>query len=142
MTPQIGNVYYFQSANGWDYGFFRGKPTGEVHFVKEVNKYIYVFSGVDRIIGAIENEDEIESEYGEFRAFEDMIFPTYEQLISEINKRHEEQVKEYYDSIKTLQDLMKFPLHNCISCAEEYTDWRAREAYIRRARDFGLEYDE
>lgn len=137
MTPQIGNVYYFQSANEWDFGFFRGKPTGEVHFVKEVNKYIYVFNGVDRII-----ENEIEPEYSEFRAFEDMIFPTYEQLISEIHKRHEEQVKEYYDSIKTLQDLMKFPLSNCIGCAEEYTNWVAREAYIKRARDFGLEYDE
>jgi len=103
---------------------------------------MYVFSGVDRIIGAIENEDEIESEYGEFKAFEDMIFPTYEQLISEINKRHEEQVKEYYDSIKNLHDLMEFPLHNCIGCAEEYTNWVAREAYIKRAKEFGLEYDE
>lgn len=142
MTPQLGNVYYFQSVNGWEYGFFRGKPTGEVHFVKEVSKYLYVFRGVDRIIGAIGNEDEIKSEYGEFRAFEDMIFPTYEQLISEINKRHEERVKEYYDSIKTLHDLMKFPLDNCIGYAEEYTDWVAREAYIQRARDFGLEYNE
>lgn len=141
MTPQIGNVYYFQSANGWDFGLFRGKPTGEVHFVKEVNKYVYVFRGVDRIIGT--NENEIEPEYySEFRAFEDMIFPTYEQLISEVKKRHEKRVKEYYDSIKTMQDLIKFPLDNCISCAEEYTDWVAREAYIRRARDFGLEYNE
>lgn len=141
MTPQIGNVYYFQSANGWDFGLFRGKPTGEVHFVKEVNKYVYVFRGVDRIIGT--NENEIEPKYySEFRAFEDMIFPTYNQLISEINKRDEEQIKEYYDSIKTLQDLIKFSLDNCISCAEEYTDWRAREAYIRRARDFGFELEE
>lgn len=141
MTPQLGNVYYFQSANEWDFGLFRGKPTGEVHFVKEMNKYIYVFKGVDRIIET--NEIEIEPEYySEFRAFEDMIFPTYEQLKSEIHKRHEERVKEYYDSIKNLHDLMKFPLDNCISCAEEYTNWIAREAYIKRAKEFGLEYDE
>lgn len=140
MTPQNDNVYYFQSANSWDFGLFRGKPTGEVHFVKEVNKYVYVFREVDRIIET--NKIEVESEYAEFRAFEDMIFPTYKQLKSEINKRYEERVKEYYDSIKTLLDLMKFPLDNCISCAEEYTDWIAREAYIRRAKEFGLEYDE
>lgn len=140
MIPQNSNVYYFQSANGWDFGLFRGKPTGEVHFVEEVNKYVYVFGEVDRIIET--NEIEIEPEYGTFRAFEDMIFPSYKQLLSAIKQQHEEKVQRYYDSIKTLHDLIKFPLENCIGCAEEYTDWVAREAYIKRAKDFGFEYKE
>lgn len=134
---ELGKSYYFKSANEYDFGLFKGELTGEVHYVKELNKYLYTFANVERIIEGEEDS----YEYGTFRAFEDMIFPSYEQLLSVIKQQHEEKVQRYYDSIKTLHDLIRLPLEHCISCAEEYTDWVAREVYIKRAKDFGFEYN-
>lgn len=133
---KIGDTAYFKSANGWDFGLFKGTFTGEVIFVKEENKKLYTFKSVERII-----DDESEYEYGEFKAFEDMIFPSYEQLVSYLDAQRKQQIETYCNSIKTLNDLLKFPLENCISNGEEYVDWIAREAYIKRAKDFGLEYN-
>lgn len=133
---KIGDTAYFKSANSWYFGLFKGTFTGEVIFVKEENKKLYTFKSVERII-----DDESEYEYGEFKAFEDMIFPTYEQLVSYLDAQRKQQIETYCNSIKTLNDLLKFPLENCISNGEEYVDWIAREAYIKRAKDFGLEYN-
>lgn len=135
---KLGSQYYFKSANDYDFGLFRGELTGEVRYVKEMDEYLYTFAHVERIIKGEEDS----YEYGTFRAFGNMIFPSYEQLESTLKQQHEEKVQRYYDSIKTLHDLMKFPLKHCIGCAEEYTDWIAREAYIKRANDFGLVYKE
>lgn len=133
---KIGDTAYFKSANSWDFGLFKGTFTGEVIFVKEENKKLYTFKSVERFINA-----ESEYEYGEFKAFEDMIFPSYEQLVSYLDAQYKQQIETYYNSIKSLNDLLKFPLENCISNGEEYVDWIAREAYIKRAKDFGLEYN-
>lgn len=53
-----------------------------------------------------------------------------------------ETIQAYCDSIETVNDLVNFALKYCIGPGEEYTDWAAREAYIKRAKDFGITIDE
>lgn len=72
--------------------------------------------------------------YGTFGATEDCIFTTKEDAISEYYKAFENTVKSYCEQIKTLEDLVEFPIDNCIN-GEEYTNYPALEAYKIRSKE-------
>lgn len=48
------------------------------------------------------------------------------------------KVAEYKAEIKTIQDLIIFPLKYIVSYAEEYSDDAARRAYKERAEELGF----
>lgn len=52
-------------------------------------------------------------------------------------------VKEYKDSIKDVNDLIRFMYNENVATAEEYTDWNARRAAKERTLELlGIELDE
>lgn len=63
------------------------------------------------------------------------VFTSEEDCIKDYQLRSEKKVQEYCDSISTVEDLVKFMYCNCVACAEEYTDWQAREAVERKAKE-------
>lgn len=72
--------------------------------------------------------------YGEFGATEDCIFDTKKDAISAYKIAFETEVKSYCEQIRTLADLVRFPIDNCL-CGEEYTDYPALEAYKIKAKE-------
>lgn len=70
------------------------------------------------------------------------LYKSKEECEQAIKAANEERVKAYYDEIKTVNDLINFALENCIGPAEEYTDYAAREAYIKRAKELGMIIDD
>ncbi len=71
---------------------------------------------------------------GTFAATEDCIFDTRENAISAHEAAFKIKVESYCKQIKTLEDLVRFPVHNCIN-GDEYTDYSALEAYKIRAKE-------
>lgn len=71
---------------------------------------------------------------GSFGATEDCIFDTRENAIAAHKTAFKLKVKAYCKQIKTLDDLVRFPIHNCIN-GDEYTDYPALEAYKIRAKE-------
>jgi len=73
---------------------------------------------------------------------EDCIFRTKDEAIKTYELECEAQTKKYCDEIKTLEDLIRFPLEHCF-CGEEYTDYEAIEAYKIRAKEIaGTDFGE
>ena len=72
--------------------------------------------------------------YGAFGTTEDCIFNTKEDAISAYKIAFETKVKSYCKQIKTLEDLVRFPVSQCLN-GEEYTDFPALEAYKIRAKE-------
>lgn len=118
----IGEVVYFKSANGYHTGLYKGTVIDKANYVKSENKYIIPIDNVENIYF---DED---SCYGTYMAWEDECFYTKEGLERIINSRKEKIISDYCDSIKTIEDLVKFPITNPFG-AEEYTDYEAIEAY-------------
>ena len=65
---------------------------------------------------------------GSFGVSADNIFSTEEDAITAYKRKSEENIAEYKEEIKNLNDLLKFPLNHCF-CGEEYTDYDAIQAY-------------
>lgn len=66
---------------------------------------------------------------------EEMVFSSKEDCVQDYQNRFEEKVQDYCKSIKSVPDLVSFMFNHCVSCAEEYTDWEAREAAYRKAKE-------
>ena len=62
-------------------------------------------------------------------------YATADELRKANEVKFEADVKNYMDSIKTLEDLIRFPMNNLVCGAEEYQNYEAREAYRRRAKE-------
>lgn len=45
------------------------------------------------------------------------------------------RIKEYKSRINTVEDLVKFMFNENVACAEEYTDYEARQAVIEKAKE-------
>ncbi len=71
---------------------------------------------------------------GTFCVAEDCMFDTQEKAIAAEKARSDTQVKSYCKEIKTLEDLLKFPINHCF-CGKEYTDFEALEAYKIKAKE-------
>lgn len=63
------------------------------------------------------------------------VFKSKEDCIQDYQLRSEKKVQKYCDSISTVEDLVKFMYCNCVVCDEEHTDWQAREAVKRKAKE-------
>lgn len=72
---------------------------------------------------------------GTFGATEDCVFATKEEAHKASIETSAKLVQKYKSEIKTLKDLIAFPLNHCISCGEEYIDWEAQRAYRLRANE-------
>lgn len=72
---------------------------------------------------------------GIFGVTEDCVFATLEEARKASIEASDKLVQKYKNKIKTLKDLIEFPLQYCISCGEEYTNWEAQKAYKIRASE-------
>ena len=62
---------------------------------------------------------------------------TKEECENDIKRISEENIKYYCEQIKDVNDLINFALKTDISLGE-YTDYDARNAYIKRAKELGF----
>lgn len=65
------------------------------------------------------------------------LYPSFKACEDACLKAFADKVAEYKAEIKTIQDLIIFPLKYIVSYAEEYSDGAARQAYIERAKELG-----
>lgn len=87
----------------------------------KINKAVYALHSLDNL--------------GSFAATEECIFKTKEDALKAYKESSNKLIEKYKNEIKTLEDLIKFPLSHCIACGEEYTEEEAREAYEIRAKE-------
>lgn len=95
------------------------KITGFVEKESSTGKPVYTLHSLDN--------------YGTFGATEDCIFDTKENAISAHKTAFKIKVKSYCEQIRTLSDLVRFPIDNCL-CGED-TDYAAFEAYTIKAKE-------
>lgn len=118
----IGEIVYFQET--WSGNIIKGT----ISQICEDGCRINCISHVDR------DGKQIAKSYGEGGArFKDM-FSTAKLAYEIVEKKENELIQKYCEEIKTLEDLINFPLSHCIS-GEEYTNWEARKAYELRAKE-------
>lgn len=72
---------------------------------------------------------------GTFGATKNCIFATEKDAQEAHEKLFAALVEQYKNEIKTLKDLLEFPLSHCLSCGEEYTEYEAQKAYRIRANE-------
>ena len=72
---------------------------------------------------------------GTFGATENCIFAIEKDAHEAYEKSFADLVEQYKDEIKTLKDLLEFPLSHCLSCGEEYIEYEAKKAYRIRANE-------
>ena len=104
-------------------------------------------AGIVRAINLGEKADSVEvigteNTYGSYVVKIGDCYQTKKELLTAMKESHDKQVKEYCDSIRTVEDLVRFCYgHNM--CAEEYTDYEAKEAAnIKAAKLLGITLDE
>lgn len=68
----------------------------------------------------------------------DGLYPSFKACKEAVLKAFADDVVEYKAEIKTIQDLIIFPLKYIVSDAEEYSDDAARRAYKERAEELGF----
>lgn len=66
------------------------------------------------------------------------LYTSLDEIKKVIKEKWDKDVKMYKESIKTVEDLINFPLTHCF-CGEEYTEYEAIAAYKERAKEFGFE---
>ena len=118
---KVGDVIYHYEQ--WSRNIMKGS-------VKEIGKdYIIVRdeSAVD------ENGEEICYCPGEIYCDckEVQLFTSAHAVYEEQLKIQQDKIKRYCEQIKSIEDLMKFPMNHCLT-GEEYTDYEARQGYIDR----------
>jgi len=97
----------------------------------KITKFVQKESSVNKSVYALKSLDNL----GSFAAIEECIFKTKEDALKAYKESSNKLIEKYKNEIKTLEDLIKFPLSHCIACAEEYTEEEAREAYEIRAKE-------
>lgn len=66
------------------------------------------------------------------------IYPSMKACQEAVRKTFIEEVEKYKAEIKTVRDLIIFPLEHTVSDAEEYSNDDARRAYKERAEELGF----
>lgn len=72
--------------------------------------------------------------YGSTGAKIDDCYTTKEELLQALQAEHDNKVKNYCQSIQTVEDLVRFCYDHNFT-AEEYTDWEAKKAAEIRAKE-------
>lgn len=65
----------------------------------------------------------------------DRIWATKEEGRNAMKAESDAAIKKYKDSIKDVNDLVRFMYDNTVSSAEEYTNWEARRAVRERTKE-------
>lgn len=114
----------------------------------KVGDYVYGYDRYDNLHeGRIRRTETCNGKtYVYFGAYwvleESMIFLSKEECILNHNEELEEIVKKYMSTINSIKDLVVFGYNYTVSNAEEYTNYPARVAYSRKARELlGVELD-
>lgn len=114
----------------------------------KVGDYVYGYDQYDNLHeGRIRRTETCNSKtYVYFGAYwvleESLVFLSKEECILSHNKELEEIVKKYMSTINSIKDLVVFGYNYTVSNAEEYTNYPARVAYSRKARELlGVELD-
>lgn len=72
----------------------------------------------------------------------DKLFPTREALEKHIADENAAREAEIREQIQTKDDMIRFMFDNTVSCAEEYTDWFARDTVKQIALEkWGIKLD-
>lgn len=66
------------------------------------------------------------------------VYSSFKACEGAVRKAFIENVKKYKAEMKTVRDLIVFPLEHIVSNAEEYSDDAARRAYKERAKELGF----
>lgn len=76
---------------------------------------------------------------GNFGAKINEIFNHEEHAYAYIKEEDEYEVKRYMETINSIDDLVRFAAKCNISGCDEYGDRNTREAYLRKAKEFGID---
>lgn len=103
----------------WGFDNYENLQTGVVKKVEEATttegKKVYVTFGTGFILPV------------------ERVYLSKKECIREHDIEIENRVLSYCSEITTIEDLVTFMYNHCVACAEEYTDWAAREASRRKA---------
>ena len=98
----------------------------------KITKFVQKESSVNKSVYALKSLDNL----GSFAAIEECIFKTKEDAVKSYEEYTSKLVKKYKDEIRTLEDLVKFPLSHCIYGGGKYMGKEgAREAYKIKAKE-------
>ena len=62
------------------------------------------------------------------------LYKTADAAWKTLDQINNKVIKSYQQSIKTIQDLVEFPLDHCL-IGEEYTDWQAIQVYKDKCKE-------
>ena len=68
---------------------------------------------------------------GEIYCWEDQLYTSADAVYEQQLKNQQDKINKYCNQIKTVEDLVEFPIDHCL-IGEEYTDYEARQAYVNR----------
>lgn len=80
----------------------------------------------------------LKCEIGTCGALLENVYPSFKACKEAVQKTFIEKVEKYKAEMKTVRDLIIFPLKQTVSDAEEYSDDAARRAYKERAEELGF----
>lgn len=120
---KIGQTVYFREH--WSGAIQEAKVVG-ILFVEDQKKH------------PGEKYAKLECTLGTCGALLKDIYPSIEVCREAVRKNFIDKVEKYKSEIKTVKDLIIFPLEHTVSSAEEYSDEAARRAYKERAEELGF----
>jgi hypothetical protein len=123
---QVGDIVYYYEK----WSDFIEKGQIEKMYTDKNNDFVSVkaLAAVDK------NGNEIVKTYGTLEQFTSNLYFTPAEAYCAYNNYKANLFNKYCDEIKSVQDLVKFPLNHCFN-GEEYTDENAKSAYIQRVKD-------
>lgn len=122
---KIGNKIYFQEP--WT-GACTAAVIKDIKLTEDGKPYFTV-NCTDGDVGSID-------------CMPEECYQTKEECNIAMRAKNKKEIKEYKNSMRTIDDMLNFALNNVIACAEEYTDWNARQAFIERATELGFSVEQ
>lgn len=114
--------------------YFREHWSGNIYKAKVAN--IGIADDQSRSPG--KKYAELKCELGTCWAAIENLYPSFKDCETAVLKTFADEVAKYKAEIKTIRDLIIFPLKHTVSNAEEYSDDAARRAYKERAEELGF----
>jgi hypothetical protein len=116
---------------GWCEGIINGeikKFETTTDYKGKSTKFVYIRNNYAMLSGYVKEDDIYKSKSDAEKAYKEEI---------------QNRIKEYKSRINTVEDLVKFMFNENVTCAEEYTDYEARQAAIEKAKELlGIELGE
>ena len=116
---------------GWCEGIINGeikKFETTTDYKDKSAKFVYIRNNYAMLSGYVKEDDIYKSKSDAEKAYKEEI---------------QNRIKEYKSRINTVEDLVKFMFNENVTCAEEYTDYEARQAAIEKSKELlGIELGE